>query len=586
MTTKFRQKIFQKRVLITSYIVMCAIVLYNYFFLQIIEFEKFNEKAGNNSIRKIILNAPRGIIYDRNKIPLVDNKPLYNIELIPKDIEKDFNYSLFKEITGIDSSYIDSIIHKNKYLGSSFKPKVVKRYIDFEMKSIIEEYKLDLNGVYFSELPARTYTSDCNLTHVLGYLRQIDQEDLNTALYKSDDIIGYSGIEKYYEQYLRGEYGVDYYLVNSLGIVKNKYEKGNLSFKPKQGDSIILSIDSKLQKFVENKMKNMAGTIIIMNPNNGEILSLVSNPDYDLKSFIGPIPINNWKNLINNSNKPFTNRAIQATYPPGSIFKLLLSAIALENNKINQSRKINCEGVYDFHNTAFKCWKEEGHGEINLSSAIKQSCNIYFYNLMQDIEFDLWSKESERLGFNKKTFVDLPSEVTGNIPNRKYMNKTYKDKGGWSTGHLLNFSIGQGEVLVTPIQVIQLINLIANEGKFFYPSLRVHNEKEFQLVDYKNHVWKFIKKAMYDAVNGDKGTAYKAKIDNSSISIYGKTGTAQVCSNCDSEPHAWFTGFMEFDNKLVSICILIENGGKGSNIPSEISGEVFDYILNNVQGNI
>ena len=583
MQSSYSEKTFQKRILLSVYIVLCIIVLYNYFFLQIIDYELYDQKAGNNSIRKIILNAPRGIIYDRNKIPLVDNKPLYDLKLIPRDIKKDFNYTLFNKITNIDSIQIDSIINLNNKLGSSFKPTIIKRYIDFDLKSILEEYKLDLQGIYFSELPARTYISNCHLTHVLGYLRQIDKKDLNSNLYKPDDIIGFSGVEKYYEQYLRGNYGVDYYLVDNLGIIKNKYKKGDLSFAPLQGDSIILSIDSKLQAFVENKLMKYSGSVIIMNPDNGEVLSLASNPDYDLKSFTGPIPINRWKGLVANENKPFTNRAIQATYPPGSIFKLLLSAIALEKKIAKINKKFNCSGVYDFHNTSFKCWKEEGHGNIDLNIAIKESCNIYFYNLMQNIDFSMWSKESERLGFNKKTLIDLPGEKVGVIPNHKYMNDMYKNSGGWSTGHLLNFSIGQGEVSVTPIQVIQLINLIANEGETFYPHLNLAKEKDSFIVDYNKNVWKFIKSAMYDAVNSNGGTAYKAKINNMNVKVYGKTGTAQVCSSCDIETHAWFTGFVEYgDNKKLSICIMIENGGKGSNIPSAMSSEIFEFLLKDV----
>ena len=202
---------------------------------------------------------------------------------------------------------------------------------------------------------------------------------------------------------------------------------------------------------------------------------------------------------------------------------------------------------------------------------------------MQDIDFNQWSQESEKLGFNKKTRIDLPNEKIGNIPNRKYMNETYKDKGGWSKGHLLNFSIGQGEVSVTPIQVIQLVNLIANNGKTYYPRLNLFERNESYTVDYKNNVWKFIKNAMYAAVNDNGGTAYKAKVNKKNVKVYGKTGTAQVCSNCDDKPHAWFSGFVEYgNNQKLSICILIENGGKGSNIPADMSKKIFEYILKDV----
>ena len=216
-------------------------------------------------------------------------------------------------------------------------------------------------------------------------------------------------------------------------------------------------------------MNNHVGSVIVMDPESGEILSMLSKPDYDLSSFAGEIPQKVWNKINNNSNKPFNNRSIQNHYPPGSIFKLVLSAIVLDKNLISKNRSINCNGVYDFYDTKFRCWKEDGHGKTNLNKALQQSCNIYFYNLIQMVDFELWSSEVKKFGFGDITKIDLNGEKKGIVPDRSYMNERYKDKGGWSTGHLLNLSIGQGEIMVTPIQIANLMNIIQNEGYSIQP---------------------------------------------------------------------------------------------------------------------
>ena len=579
----------RKRVLLSFYFLLSFVILYRYFILQIVENEKYEAKAGNNSLRKIILNAPRGIIYDRNYVPLVDNKPLYEIKVIPQDFNKNnFNFKLLESHTGIARKKINQVIDSSrKVMGGRFKPMLLKRHIDFNTKAILEESKLDLKGLYFSELPARIYTSSCNMSHVLGYLRQIDQKNLDNSNYHSNDIIGFSGVERKYEKQLRGSYGVDYLLVDRLGVVQGKHETEN-KFDPIQGDDLVLSIDSRIQSLIEESTEKFKGAAIVMNPDNGEIIALASFPDYDLNSFVGPIPIKDWKKLASDKNKPFTNRATQLTYPPGSIFKLTLAAIALEKNLVTKSTFFKCDGKYQFYDTVFKCWNEDGHGNINLNDAIKKSCNIYFYNLMQRIDFDLWSEETLKFGFGEVPLLDLPGGISGIIPNRSYMTKIYKNKGGWSEGHMLNLSIGQGEISVTPLQIINLINLIATNGKTYSSHININmleSETEKINLDYNNSVWNFLKQAMYSAVNGEGGTAYNAKIDNDSVSIYGKTGTSQVCSSCDLEPHGWFAGFMELENgKRYSICILIENGGKGSGKSTLLAKKIFNYILdlNNV----
>ena len=566
MYTKSNNHRYRKSIILSIYILLILLVFFRYFKLQILDYSKYQEKAGNNSLRRIELEAPRGIIYDLNNNPIVDNQFIYDLNIITKDFDsKTFNYDLMYKITDIKRSAIDSIVSFNSSSIKKFKPVLIGRNIDLETKSKLEENKLDLKGLYFSNSQIRTYMMDCNLSHVLGYLR------------KKESLIGFSGVEKYYQNELKGINGIEYHMVDRFSIDQGIFDcDGNIL--PIQGDDLHLTIDSGLQSFSEQLMNDNVGSIIVMNPESGEILTMLSKPDYDLSSFAGEIPKKVWNEINNNSNKPFNNRTIQNYYPPGSIFKLVLSAIVLDKNLISKNRTINCNGVYDFYDTKFRCWKEDGHGKTNLNKALQQSCNIYFYNLIQMIDFDMWSSEVRKFGFGNITNIDLNGEKKGVVPDRQFMTNLYKDKGGWSAGHLLNLSIGQGEIMVTPIQIGNLINIIQNEGYSMTPHLNKYNTVNKNIINYNKDVWKTIKQSMYDAVNKDKGTAYKAKINKKGAKVYGKTGTAQICSNCDLLPHAWFAGFLELNKKKYSIVIIVENGGKGSNIPSIMARKIFQYI--------
>ena len=558
---------FRKKIIFSIYVFLIFILFIRYFYLQIIQYDKFFKEGEDNSLRSYIIHAPRGLIFDRTDNFLVDNQYIYDVNIIPKDFDKEsFDYALVKKTLGISKEKINSIIlPKQKQMIGQFRPILIKRQIDLDVKAILEENKLSLKGLYFSTFPARSYPSDSKLTHVLGYLRQ------------DKDVVGFSGLEKYYEKVLKGKDGAEYHLVNNHGIDQGKSEIAD-NFNPKQGKNLKLTIDQDLQLICEKLIDGLKGAIIVTEPKTGEIYAMNSFPDYNLDSFIGPISKEEWINL--KTKKVFNNRTVQNSYPPGSIFKLILGAMALEKKLIKKDWKVNCNGFYDFFDTRFHCWKEEGHGTLNLRQAIQQSCNIYFYNLMQKVDFDLWYEETSKFGFGMVTGIDLPNEKKGLVPNRKYMNETYKNKGGWSTGHLLNLSIGQGELLTTPLQIINLINIIANNGYSYTPHLNIDIQSDKKNVFYKSSVFKEIKAGMSDAVYKDGGTAYNVRIPTDNVKVYGKTGTAQLCTNCDILPHAWFAGFIELKNgKTFSICVLIENGGKGSDKPAKIAKDIFEFIM-------
>jgi len=561
-----------KKIILFVYLTITLVLLFNYYNLQLIKHKEYKTKGEKNSLIARVLNAPRGIIFDRNGLALVDNKFIYDINIIPNLVDQDnFNYKILNDVANIKKEFIDSIITSTKNSTARFRPKLIKRQISFETKSILDEYKLDLKGMYFSKFPIRTFVSESNLSHVIGYLKRD----------RTGNLIPYGGIEKVYDSSLIGKNGVEYHLINNLGIDQGVFNFENRNFPPIQGDSLFINIDSNLQTFCENLVTEYKGAIIVSDPSSGEVLSLLSFPDFDLNSFVGPITEAQWQELNNKENSVMINRATQGLYAPGSIFKLILAAIVLDKKLVDHSYPVNCNGEYPFYDTKFHCWKEEGHGVVNLKQAIQQSCNIYFYDLIQKMDLNLWSSEVKKFGFGSKTAIDLKSEKKGLVPTVEFMNERYKNSGGWSKGHELNLAIGQGETLVTPLQINNLMNYIANEGHVCKPKINGLGCSEKLFIDYSNSTFNLIKKSMYDAVNKNKGTAYNAAVDLSKGKVYGKTGTVQICSKCDILPHAWFAGFMESKkNKRYTITIIIENGGKGSNIPSKLAGEIFEFLAN------
>ncbi len=564
----------RRRILFLISLVLFLSISFRFYSIQILDYASYSKKAANNSVRKIIKTAPRGIIYDRNLIPIVDNRPTYGLSLIPIDVTEEFNYTLFERITKLPEVEIKSKIKYAKKKFSRFKPFLLKRHVNFEERSRIEENKLEFPGVHFSEFPARTYPNEARLTHVLGYLRMVTDDVLKKAdpelNYQYGDVFGFNGLERIYEKNLRGNDGVEFRLVDIYGIDHGKYLTDR-EYEIEMGEPLILSIDSRLQMRAEALLEEKIGSIICMNPQNGQVIAFVSSPDYDLKSFIGPIPQKLWDKWNKNLEKPLMNRGIQGTYPPGSILKLISAAYALDKNIIDENWTVHCNGAYRYGDRTFHCWNKNGHGHVDLTQSIKYSCNIFYYQLIQKIGFKNWSQIVSEFGFGKRSGIDIPGEKRGLVPTRKYMNDKYTSRG-WGKGSLLNFVIGQGDLLATPQQVIQIMNLIATSGKSFEPHVRMDMESKSLNLSFKKSTWKFLKDATFAVVNDKDGTGKNA--NSKWGAVHGKTGTAQ---NPHGEDHSWFSGYIELPNKkMMSLVIIVENGGKGSQAGANTARELFN----------
>ena len=557
-----------------------AILFFRFYHLQIYQHSKYEIKAGNNSVRKISLHAPRGIIYDRNGIPIVDNRQIYDLSVIPFDVTNQFDYRMVSKRTGVSSIELKEKIAKGKKSFHRFRPIPIKRHINFETRSHLEENKLSLPGTIFSEFPARTYPVKAKLTHVLGYLRAVTELSVsipNQELdYKLGDVFGFSGIERIYESILRGRDGTEFRLVDIYGIDHGVYQ-GNPGLQPTPGKALNLSIDSELQALIEDLFRGKKGAAICMMPQSGEVLAFVSAPDYDLNSFAGPVPIELWERWNTDSERPLLNRGIQGLYPPGSTFKLIGAALAKEESIVDKNWTVNCNGVYHLGDRDFHCWNNAGHGIVNMDKAIFQSCNIYFYHLIQKLSFNNWKAMAENFGFGATTGIDLLGEKGGLVPGKKYMNKKY-GRYGWATGNLLTFIIGQGDILVTPIQVAQMMSIIATRGNTKTPHLLVDSPSENIIVSLKSTTWDFLQQATWNVVNHEDGTGKAAKVLGGEV--HGKTGTAQ---NPHGENHSWFAGYLVKDGvPILSLAILVEHGGKGSVEAALISHKIFKYAQKNI----
>ena len=590
----------RKKTFFYSAIIIFSLIFLRFFELQILDYDKYKILAGNNSLRSIEIKAPRGIIYDRNGIPLVDNIYNYNLEIMPidiidkktKQIYEKFNFSLLYSVLGIEKKKILSKLNKHKGGIKKFHPFILKKFVSFDDMVMLEEHMLDFPGIIFSEVPARKHVSDVNLSHVLGYVRLVDSErilKLNhpnaNYRYSYGDVYGYSGLEKKYESILRGENGAQYRLIDYRGVDQGVFnEKDGKDVI--NGPPLITSIDVNFQSIAENFLKTSVGSIICMDPSNGEILAFASSPNFDLKPFNeGPIPQGIWDEWNNDPNDPMLNRPISGQYPPGSVFKLITAALILKSSKENI--KYKCDGHYTFSKDVVKkCWNLNGHGQLDLKGALINSCNVYFYRAVETLSFNQLIQISKDFNFGKVVGIDLPNEKKGLIPNRKYMNEKYRyrNKNGelitnWAVGGAkANMGIGQGEVLATPLQVINSVNYIVNKGFAYTPHLVKDKKVEKKTIELDSYVWTFLDNAIYNAVK--HGTGKKANILDKDAIIRGKTGTAQ---NPQGEDHSWFTGYVTSKKTLnkMSIVVLIEHGGSGAGVASEIAQDFFQYFIEN-----
>jgi len=564
------------------FMVICfSILVISLWYLQMIKGEEFKERAVENCIRALVEDAPRGRIYDRQEKLLVTNRPAVVVSVIPAEVDDLEKLSeRLSRIIGISPEEISQTV-KN-YRENPFKP--VKILDDCKTNKIveIEERKDELKGVVLEVKPRRDYLYHDFAAHSLGYVGEIGKEELQqfgNPKFQGGDIIGKAGLEKYYDDILRGEKGGKEVEVDALGqeITTLLYQK------PVPGEDLVLTIDRDLQLYGENLLFDKKGSIVVSDPNSGEILALVNRPSFNPNLFADGISHSGWQRLSCDTDYPLTNRSVQGLYSPGSIFKVVTAAAALEDGVTDRKRKIYCSGTFELADRVFTCWKETGHGSLSIVDGIAHSCNIYFYTLGKDLGIERFNKYMQKFGLGEKTGIDLPAEATGTIPSAQWKEREVKEI--WFPGDTINLSIGQGYLLLTPLQVHNLITTIAMEGETYKlhlvrkiisadgKTVKEIKPEIYKNVDFSSDTFKIIKEGLRQTIL--KGTGWRANIKE--LAVAGKTGTAQ---NPQGETHAWFIGFAPYEDPEICITIFLENGGEGGEAAAPIARAILEKYFN------
>lgn len=550
--------------------------------LQLLGQEEYGQESRRNSIKTVTVIPPRGLIYDRNNKVVVDNKPAYLIAITPSQFDRSQTEEVAR-ILEMPATTIDSMLSSARGT-HRFNPMLIKRDVDFEVISFIAENQDKLNGVDYQVEAVRMYPNDFRASHIFGYTKEISPKQLEEQVgnyYRQGDLIGTKGLEKTYEEHLRGEKGYNFISVDVRGREMGPYNDGRDDIKPVNGSDLIISIDSDLQAYAEKLMAGKRGAIVAIDPRNGEVLCFVSKPDYDLSLFSGSTSSADLNRIINDPSKPLFNRVTLTTYPPGSTWKMMIGLAGLGAGKITTRSTIMCGGSFTLGGNT---WKDHGsYGSITLTRALEVSSNVFFYKLGYDLGIDNFYNYCTMLGFGNRTGVDISEEGKGRLPSQEYYDKVFGE-GKWPRGVMVNLGIGQGELGVTPMQMVCYTAAIAMDGMYYQPHFvrRIVNSntgEDFapnfysRKIDLPQEYWDATKRGMYLVVNGAGGTARRIK--HSDFILAGKTGTAQTQGN----NHSWFVGYAPYDNPQIAICVLGENAGWGSQFAAPVSAAIMIRYL-------
>jgi penicillin-binding protein 2 len=542
-------------------------------YTQLIRYPYYSRLSRDNAIRIIPVDGPRGTIFDRNGVVLVTDRISFDVAVVYQELKnREKLVRLLMGMLKVGRRDIEDALENAA--SRPYAPVTIVEDIDKEKAFTLEEESFDIRGLVIQTKSVRNYIYKNVGAHVFGYLSEVSEEELLALKeygYRMRDLVGRDGIEKYYDKYLAGTDGGLQIQVDNKGR-----QVRTLGVKePVKGKDLHLTIDINLQAICDKALDGKAGAAIIMDPNTGEILALSSAPGFDPNIFIRSEDSSDRMKLMKDRREyPLFNRAVSGIYPPGSVFKVVIASAALETNRISRNTIFNCSGLYTLGNARFACWKEGGHGPQNVVEALMNSCNVFFYNTGRVLGVDNIEHFARLFSFGRRTGLDLPDEAKGIVPGRLWKKAIKKDT--WYEGDTINYSIGQGYLLVTPIQVLEMMAVMANKGSIVTPYIvksidttDIANVNKYS-IGLKADTIGAVREGLYKVINGENGTGKRARVEG--VSIAGKTGTAQ---NPLGRTHAWFSGFAPFENSKVCLVVFLEHGGKGGLEPSEMAKEIF-----------
>lgn len=569
-------------VLRVAVIVVFALLAGGFWFFQIVQHAKFEEMAENNHQRTLPLRAPRGIIYDRAGRILVANRHSLNISIVrehTKDLDR--TIKLLASVTGTDEAAIREAVERHRR-EPAYRPIQVIHDATLAQVAAVTARRLEseLPDVIVQEVPTRQYPEDALAAHLIGYVGEANDQQVVTDGVQAGDVIGQSGVEKVYNQMLMGEDGARRVVVNSLGREIRTLDE----IPPTEGRRVQLTIDAAMQKAAEDAFRAYGywGSAVVLDPRNGDVLTLVSLPSYDPNDFASGIDVATWQSLNTDPLRPLQNRAIQGRYSPGSTFKIVVATAALEEGLVTPDFRVFCPGGATFYGRYFRCHLRGGHGSVDMRHAIEKSCNVYFYTLGNMLGVDKIHEWAEKLGLAGKTGIDLPNEIESIVPSTEWKRQRYGEK--WYAGETISVSIGQGQNSVTPMSLAVMMASIANGGTRHVPRLlrAVDDGEGWREVPPPANPYKplLMKPSTVSAVHDGlwmvvnaAGTGRRGMIPGRDVA--GKTGTAQVISNQGKEraraagsekdlrDHGWFVFFAPRDNPELAGVVFAEHAEHG-----------------------
>lgn len=590
---------FVKRAAIVSTVFLVIIFIFifaAFWSIQIFHNEKYTQLAIRNITRFIELPAPRGMIVDRFGRVLAENKINFtlflvreNVENLEKAIEKASNFSSKSVVA------VRQIIDKYKK-HSGFYRIPIKSNLPRETVIFIQSRQDEFPEFEIGMEPSRTYPLAHRAAHVLGHISEITEAELNadkSGIYGFGDLVGRSGIENQGETFLQGVKG-------SQTVIKNNVERIqriSSEVKPEIGETVVLTLDLRLQEFIENLLGNESGAVGVLDLKTGGVLALVSKPDFNPEIFSREMGREEWRAISNDPQKPLQNKFLQGIYSPGSVFKIIMALAGLQEGIISPNSSVFCTGSQVFYDRVFHCWNPGGHGAVNIFAALQNSCNIYFYNLGKKMDIDTIASYARLMGLGKESGIDLPNEKAGLVPGSAWKMNTFQQR--WFPGETISVSIGHGSLNVTPAQMLKLIATVALRGRMPKLHLLQRIEKQGKVVrefaagfsrvpiDEKN--FELIIEGLFRVVNNE-GTGRAAKIDG--LDICGKTGTSQIIAKENPRykkltqekkfmPHSWFVSFAPRVNPRLAMVVLVEHGGDAGAIAAPLAAQIYKKYFEN-----
>ena len=573
-----------------------TLIVMRLWYLQVIKGDELRQRSENNSVRLRKIQSMRGLILDAGRQVLVDNQPSFDLVFVP-DRTRDVNTTIEKIRTlyakrSLTPSSLSSFTGKVKPL----VPFILERNISMEKLAVVETHALELPGVVVEVTPVRQYLNGKMTAQIIGFTGEVSREELDhdsSDLLTPGDIIGKFGIEKFLDSHLRGKNGAEQVEVNVGG--KAVRSLGRIQSEP--GDNVVLTIDSALQEEAWKALGDRPGAVAVLDPRNGAVLALVSSPSFDPNLFNGGISSDDWEKLAGNRRHPMENRSISGQYPPGSTYKPVIAAAALEEGLITPETTFYCNGTFELGNRIFRCWNEKGHGHISLHRAIVESCDVYFYNLGKLLGVDKIASYAQAFGLGAPLGIDLTREKGGLIPTRQW--KLSRMKEPWQQGETISISIGQGFNLVTPLQLANVYATLGNGGTLYRPRLvkqlessgghviKEYGPEKLGALPLSPQTIQIINKALWGVVNEKGGTGSVLK--RKEADVCGKTGTAQVIGlpqdqktrkakrvSADFQDHALFVCFAPYGNPEIAVAVILENAGHGGSVAAPVARKVID----------